>query len=288
MSFQETRPRLCYHLFLLKKVIIWVWLIKFSSFLVSQVVKNPPAMQETWIRSLGWKDPLEKATETHSSILTCRIPGTEEPGRLWSMGHTELDTTEQLSNARRKVNKEKGLAPDSWGAFESNEFSEPRGLHLPRQRMLNSLTWHLTFEVQTTCSLCCKLAYSLTSPTATLSSFLKSTEILSPGLRVLNIPTRENKSLHAGCDFISQSIDPLPCILPLSPCLHSFWTFLLPVSEELQLLPCYSHMERLGLFIKEQERRDQKEFWLPPPVTLLPTIFLHHGRHVLKTLWSGL
>ena len=43
-------------------------------------------MQETWVRSLGWEDPLEKEMATHSSILAWRIPWTEEPGRLWSMG----------------------------------------------------------------------------------------------------------------------------------------------------------------------------------------------------------
>ena len=42
--------------------------------LVAQVVKNPPAMQETWVQSLGWEDPLEKGKATHSSILTWRIP----------------------------------------------------------------------------------------------------------------------------------------------------------------------------------------------------------------------
>ena len=58
-----------------------------------QIVKNPPAMWETWVRSLGWEDPLEKGTATHSSILAWRIPRTEEPGGLQSMG-LELDTTE--------------------------------------------------------------------------------------------------------------------------------------------------------------------------------------------------
>ena len=50
------------------------------------MVKNPPAMQETWVRSLGWEDPLEKEMATHSSILAWRIPWTEEPGGLQSMG----------------------------------------------------------------------------------------------------------------------------------------------------------------------------------------------------------
>ena len=50
------------------------------------MVKNLPAVQETWVRSLGWEDPLEKGMATHSSILTWRIPWTQEPGRLQSMG----------------------------------------------------------------------------------------------------------------------------------------------------------------------------------------------------------
>ena len=55
-------------------------------FLVAQMVKNLPAMQETWVRSLGWEDPLEKGMATHSSLLAWRIPQTEEPGGLQSMG----------------------------------------------------------------------------------------------------------------------------------------------------------------------------------------------------------
>ena len=44
------------------------------------MVKPPPAMQETWVQSLGWKDPLEKGTATHSNILARRIPWMEKPG----------------------------------------------------------------------------------------------------------------------------------------------------------------------------------------------------------------
>ena len=44
--------------------------------IVAQLVKNPPAMRETWVRSLGWKDPLERGMATHSSILAWRIPWT--------------------------------------------------------------------------------------------------------------------------------------------------------------------------------------------------------------------
>ena len=54
--------------------------------LVAQLVKNPPALRETWARSLGWEDPLEKGKATHSSVLAWRIPGTGEPGGLPSLG----------------------------------------------------------------------------------------------------------------------------------------------------------------------------------------------------------
>ena len=50
------------------------------------VVKNVPAMQETWVQSLGWEDPLEKEMATYSSILAREISWTEEPGGLQSMG----------------------------------------------------------------------------------------------------------------------------------------------------------------------------------------------------------
>ena len=57
------------------------------------MVKNLPAVQETWVRSLGWEDPLEKEMATHSSILAQKIPCTEEPGGLQSMGPQESDMT---------------------------------------------------------------------------------------------------------------------------------------------------------------------------------------------------
>ena len=54
--------------------------------LVAQLVKNPPPMRGTWVRSLGWDDPLEKGMATHSSILAWRITWREEPGGLQSVG----------------------------------------------------------------------------------------------------------------------------------------------------------------------------------------------------------
>ena len=65
-----------------------------GAFLMSQWIKNPPAMQETqetWVGSLGQEDPLEEEMTAHSSILAWRIPWTEEPGRLQSMGSQRVE-----------------------------------------------------------------------------------------------------------------------------------------------------------------------------------------------------
>ena len=62
--------------------------------LVAQMVKKLPAMQETPLQSLGHKDPLKKGMATHSRFLAWRIPWTEEPGGLQSMGHKEWDMAE--------------------------------------------------------------------------------------------------------------------------------------------------------------------------------------------------
>ena len=60
-------------------------------------------MQEFWVRSLGQEDPLEKGMATHSSILVWRVPQTEEPDRLQSMGRKESDTTEQLTHTHTHI-----------------------------------------------------------------------------------------------------------------------------------------------------------------------------------------
>ena len=59
--------------------------------LVAQSVKNLPAVQETWVWSLGWEDPLEKQMATHSSILAWKISWTEKPGGLQSMGSQRVE-----------------------------------------------------------------------------------------------------------------------------------------------------------------------------------------------------
>ena len=66
------------------------------------MVKNLPAMQETQVRLLGREDPLEKGMATHTSILAWRIPWTEEPGGLQSMGLKELCTTERLKTYKER------------------------------------------------------------------------------------------------------------------------------------------------------------------------------------------
>ena len=68
----------------MQSLYIHIYLKKWAS-LVAQLVKNLPAMQETWVRSLGWEDPLEKGKATHSSILSWRIPWTVQ-----SMGSHEV------------------------------------------------------------------------------------------------------------------------------------------------------------------------------------------------------
>ena len=64
---------------------------------VALSVKKLPAMQKTWVQFLGQEDPLEKEMATHSSMLAWKIPWTQEPGRLQSMGSQESDTTERLN-----------------------------------------------------------------------------------------------------------------------------------------------------------------------------------------------
>ena len=63
------------------------WDSGYKGFCGGSTVRNPPTTQETlWVQSLGWEDPLEEDMATHSSILAWRIPQTEEPGRLQSIG----------------------------------------------------------------------------------------------------------------------------------------------------------------------------------------------------------
>ena len=68
--------------------------VLYRASLVTQTVKNLPAMRETWVQSLGWDDPLEEDMTTHFHNLAWRIPWTAVPGLLQSMGLQRVDTTE--------------------------------------------------------------------------------------------------------------------------------------------------------------------------------------------------
>ena len=69
-----------------------------------QLVKNLPAVWKTWVRSLGWEDPLEKEIATHSNIVAWRIPGQRSVAGYSLWGHKELDMTERLSTAQHSNN----------------------------------------------------------------------------------------------------------------------------------------------------------------------------------------
>ena len=75
---------------------------------MAQTVKHLPAVWETWVRSLGWEDPLEKETATHSSTPAWKIPWTEEPGGLQSMGsqrvgHDWATSLSQLNSSTSEI-----------------------------------------------------------------------------------------------------------------------------------------------------------------------------------------
>ena len=133
---------------------------------------------------------LNKKCNSHQQLLASKC----EWGfpKLLSRGccHPPKWLQRSWGNARSKVNKETGLAPDSWDAYKRIEFCEPRGWQLPKHSMLHSLTGYLIFDVQTVCSLCCKLIHSLTSSPVSWSSFFRGTEMLSRELRILHIPTK--------------------------------------------------------------------------------------------------
>ena len=82
------------HPVILSALLILLLLTSQRASVVAQMVKNPPAMWETWVRSLDWEDPLEKGTATQSSILAWKIPWTEESGRLHGVAKSQT----RLSN----------------------------------------------------------------------------------------------------------------------------------------------------------------------------------------------
>ena len=93
---------------------------------VAQTVKNQPAMQETWVRSLGWEDSLEKGMATYSNILPWRIPWTEESGGLQSMGFQRVGhdwVTDTFSFSETKSTLRHNLSCQ----INKNNFNKPVG-----------------------------------------------------------------------------------------------------------------------------------------------------------------
>jgi len=136
--------------------------------LVAWMVKNLPAMQETWFQSLGQEDPLEQRMVTHSSIFAWRIPWAEEHGRLYSpWGHKELDVTNQLIHTHVSSNRGKMVLPlfstystyhlgagalvGEFGSFLSHRFLDPTpGLGCDTRELLILKIFSKGFDVQPT------------------------------------------------------------------------------------------------------------------------------------------
>ena len=110
--------------------------VKDGASLVAQRLKCLPAMRETWVRSLGREDPLEKEMATHSSILAWRIPSAEEPGGYSPQDRKESDMTEHLhfhlkDNTQMPMTQiTKGL-PLSYGCQMSDRLSFTACCHQP-------------------------------------------------------------------------------------------------------------------------------------------------------------
>ena len=147
--------------------------------LVAQTAKSLPAMWQTWVRSLGWEDPLEEGRDTHSSILAWGIPWQRSLAGYIPWGHKELDTTEwlTLSPLYRSVNwaseRFKSLAPghrdSEWPSWDLNpETDWLLVIRLQRDSCFLSVPWtdatlvknYLTWDfscslvVKTLCCLC--------------------------------------------------------------------------------------------------------------------------------------
>ena len=88
-------------------------MVQYQASLVAQRLKRLPAVWETWVRSLGREDPLEKEMATHSSILAWRIPWTEEPDGYSPWGRKELDMTERLHLQYQRCGETRRLFPPS-------------------------------------------------------------------------------------------------------------------------------------------------------------------------------
>ena len=109
--------------------------------LVAQMVKNPPAVWETWVQSLGWKELMEKGMAAHSSILAWRIPQTEEPGGLQSMG-LQRGRQDWATNTHTHTkhhsscndNRWEGKSDSGWASEEATDLTEARGRVVERRK----------------------------------------------------------------------------------------------------------------------------------------------------------
>ena len=112
---------------------------------MAQLVKNLPAMRETWVRSLGWEDPLEKEMAICSSTIAWKIPWTEEPGRLQSMGsqgvRSNLATEHARVRARAHTHTHTHTHPYTHTHIHTPERKKERKFEI--KSGLNSLRYHL-------------------------------------------------------------------------------------------------------------------------------------------------
>ena len=115
--------------------------------LVAQMVRNPPAMQETWVWSLVWEDPLEKGMATCSSILAWIIPWTEDPGGLQSMGCKDPDVTEWLTLFCFC------FLPDPGGEVLRKDFGLPNFDHSPIHCRVHCAKW-MNGMTESVCLIC--------------------------------------------------------------------------------------------------------------------------------------
>ena len=116
---------------------------------MTQMIKNLPAMWETWVWSLGWEDSLEKGMATHSSVLAWRIPWTEEPGGLQSMGLQRVRhywVTNTLTTKIRKKTRVSTLTTTVQYSFESPSHSNQR-----RKRYKRNPDWRKRSKTLTVC-----------------------------------------------------------------------------------------------------------------------------------------
>ena len=113
--------------------------LKYWASQVAHMVKNLCAMQETWVRSLGWEDPLEEGTATHSSILAWKIPWTEEPCRLQSMGSQRVGHDWATKHSTAQL----AISPTCWTS--SIHFTGCQHSHGPENL-------HMKFRTKNRCS----------------------------------------------------------------------------------------------------------------------------------------